>query len=84
MPDRPLNCFISVIVASKVLAMSIAPSSVRVASWLSKFSCILACLMPTVSCSINLSSVSMASLKLHFFACNLYEVQITIVSRCWA
>ena len=51
MVASPLNCLISVIVPSKVLAMSIAPSSVKVASWLSYFSCILACLMPTVSCS---------------------------------
>ena len=74
MLDSSLNSCMSDIVASQVLAMSIAASSVRSASRPNNLSCTFVCLMPTISCSINLSLVSQASQNRHFFACSLHLV----------
>ena len=69
----PENCCILASVASCVLATSIAALSVSVSSRHS-FSCTFPCRTPTTNCSINLSSVSVASRNLHFRACVLQRV----------
>ena len=70
----PENCCILASVASCVLATSIAASSVSVSSRHNSFSCTFPCRTPTTNCSINLSSVSVASRNLHLRACVLQHV----------
>ena len=69
-----LKVCISANVALYVRAISMALSNFSVSPRRSSYSCIFACFIPTISCSMRCSTVSRTSRNWHFFACSLQRV----------